>query len=265
LIRTHPTLCGSVSGNPSPLGVAVHTAGYRALGLDYTYVAMGAERLAPVVALVRELGFRGLGVSMPWKREILSFLDDQAPEVAAIGACNTVVHDGGRLIGHNTDWSGALAAIDEVSPQEIRRAVVVGAGGAARAIAYGLQSRGVEVCISARAAPARKALVADLGLAGEAPLEEQGAWGAELVANTTPIADVPGPVVLDAHRSARVLLDVVFRPRETPLAAAARARGWAVAPGWRMLLHQALRQFELYTRQAPPREAMERALLETLG
>src|SRR5687767_6319129 len=102
MIRTRPTLCGSVSGNPSSLGVAVHTAGYRELGLDYTYVALGTETLDPVVSLVRQLGFRGLGVSMPFKQEILRFLDDTTPEVRAIGACNTVVHDAGRLIGHNT-------------------------------------------------------------------------------------------------------------------------------------------------------------------
>jgi shikimate dehydrogenase len=265
LIRTHPTLCGSVSGNPSPLGVAVHGAGYRALKLDYTYVAMGATQLPPLVALVRELGFRGLGVSMPFKQEILPLLDEQTPEVQAIGACNTVVHEDGRLVGHNTDWSGALAAIDEVYPQPLRHAVIVGAGGASRAIAYGLKQRGVAVYVSARSAPRRQALVADLGLDGDGPLEEQGAFGADLVVNTTPIAAVPGPVDLAAHPSARVLLDVVFRPRETALAAAARERGWAVAAGWRMLLHQALRQFELYTKHAPPREPMERALTETLG
>jgi shikimate dehydrogenase len=265
VIRTIPTLCGSVSGNPSPLGARVHGAGYRALSLDYTYLAMGAETLAPVVALVRELGFRGLGVSMPFKQEILGFLDDATPEVRAIGACNTVVNDGGRLTGHNTDWSGALAAVDEVFPKPVERAVLIGAGGAARAIAYGLKARGTAVFVSARDEGKRTNLVAALGLAGALPIERQGDAEATLVVNTTPLADAASPVALAAHRGAQVLLDVVFRPRETPLAAAARQRGWAVAPGHRMLLHQALRQFELYTKHAPPVAEMEQALAEGLS
>ncbi len=265
MIRTRPTLCGSVSGNPSPLGVAVHTAGYRALRLEYTYVALGSESLDPVISIVRQLGFRGLGVSMPFKQEALRFLDEVTPEVRAIGACNTLVHEAGRLTGHNTDWSGALAAIEEVYPERIRRAVLVGAGGAARAMAYGLKQRGASVYVSARSAERRQTLVGELGLDGETSLEGQGDFEAELVVNATPVADAGGPVVVDRHTRARVLLDVVFRPRETPLVVAARARGWAVAPGWRMLLHQALRQFELYTKHAPPRDVMERALTEALG
>ena len=187
--RTIPVLCCSVAANPSPLGVKLHTAGYEALGLDYRYFAIGAADIEPVLQCVRTLAIRGLGVSMPHKETVIPFLDEVNQDVQAIGACNTVVQENGRLYGHNTDWVGALGAIDEAGSGGLHSAVIIGAGGVARAIAYALKQRGMTVFVSARSADEREKLVNDLGLDGADTLEQQGQFDAELVVNTTPVSD----------------------------------------------------------------------------
>lgn len=136
------TLCGSLSRFPVALGMAMHNAGYRALGLDWTYVAFRLDEehggLEGALAGMRALGIRGVGVSMPYKLQIMPLLDDIEPLAARIGAVNTVVNEDGRLLGHNTDWSGAARALAEATPLEQARVLLLGAGGAARAVAFGL-------------------------------------------------------------------------------------------------------------------------------
>lgn len=263
---TFPTLCGSVAGKASKLGVALHNAGYKSLGLDFRYVAVGTSDLQNTVAGFRALGFRGFGVSMPHKISIMSLLDEVIDDVSSIGACNTVVNDQGRLIGYNTDWKGALDALAEVGVQAPRVAVIVGAGGVARAVAYGLKTLGCKVTIAARSLAAASRIVADLDLASHVSLNEQGSVAADLIVNATPIADgASPPLVLTEHRHAIALLDVVFSPRETQLSADAAKAGLLVAKGWRMLLHQALHQFRLYTETEPPKDVMSDVLSKALG
>jgi shikimate dehydrogenase len=263
---TIPPLCCSVAGAPSPLGVKLHDAGYRARGLDYKYVAIGAEDVGPVIDLVRALGVRGLGVSMPFKQDVIGLLDEVSDDVRSIGACNTVVNDDGHLSGYNTDWTGALRSIDEVEPGPIPSAVIIGAGGVSRAIAYGLKSRGMEVFIAARSTEVRRHLVAELGLDGDTDIENQGKFDVALVVNATPIATLAeSPVDLSAHPRANLLFDVVFQTKRTPLLDAAADRGWKVVPGWRMLLHQAVRQFEMYTGKDAPLDEMAQVLADSLG
>ncbi|OZF45368.1 shikimate dehydrogenase family protein [Rhodococcus sp. 14-1411-2a] len=258
-IRTVPTLCWSVAANPSALGVKMHDAGYQSLGLDYKYVALGSTDIEPVLAAVRALGIRGLGVSMPHKQNVIANLDWASADVHTIGACNTVVNDAGRLSGHNTDWQGAWRAVVESGIGNVESAVVIGAGGVARAIAYALAINGARVTIAARRLEQAEALVKDLSLskAVELDLLTQNPADFTLVVNATPD---PGVVKQDLLQQARGVLDVIFQTRETSLTQAARDRGLAVVPGWRMLLHQGAAQFELYTGVAAPIEAMSQVL-----
>lgn len=263
--KTIPVLCCSVATNPSPLGVKLHNAGYEALDLDYRYVAIGAAEIEPVLQSMRTLSFRGLGVSMPHKQTIIPLLDEVSPDVRAIGACNTVVQEEGRLHGYNTDWVGALGAIDEAGANGLSKAVIIGAGGVARAIAYALKQRGMKVFVSARSADAREKLVNDLRLDGASALEQQGQFNAELVVNATPeSSSASWPTNLDAHTHGKALFDVVFQHRRTQLMTEAEHRGWVIIPGWRMLLHQAMGQFKLYTGQDAPVEAMGKVLEKAL-
>lgn len=265
-LDTYPRLCGSVAGKASKLGVALHTAGYRALGLDFTYVALGTDDLTQAVAGFRALSFRGFGVSMPFKAEILNHLDDVSDDVRSIGACNTVVNDNGVLKGHNTDWQGAMTAIEEIGATRAETALIVGAGGVARAIAFGLKKKGWKVAIAARDPKKGDKLASDLSLDNSVPISQQKEVRAQLIVNATPVAEAHGgPVLIEPQTTARYLLDVVFSPKETNLAAVARQTGLSVAPGWRMLLHQALHQFKLYTDCDPPQAPMSAVLEDALG
>nr|EGQ40206.1 MAG: shikimate 5-dehydrogenase [Candidatus Nanosalinarum sp. J07AB56] len=243
----------------------MHNAGYEAKELDYTYIAIGAEDIREVLGSVQNLEFKGLSVSMPFNQEIVSLLDNTNDDVETIGACNTVVIEDGETTGYNTDWRGAINALKETSELDVEKAEIIGSGGVARAIAYGLKKEQIEVHISARSEEQRKELVQDLNLAGEINLEGQGEAGAELVVNATPVAQQPGsPVELEKHENGEWLLDVVFTELQTDIIQEAEGKGWNTTKGWRMLLHQALKQFELYTGEEPPTEEMGRVLREGL-
>jgi shikimate dehydrogenase len=243
----------------------MHDAAYAATGLDYKYVSIATRDLRGAVAAAVALGCRGLAISAPFKVTAPALVDRSSDEVDRIGACNTIHNADGVLVGHNTDCEGALRAIDEaLTRTTVKRAVVVGSGGVARAIAYGLQGRGVSVVIASRSKQEGDAVVTDLSLDGRVDLEGQGRHDAQLVVNATPDARVDGPVRLDLHTRAKALMDVVFDVRETAIVSAARRRDWEVVPGWRMLLHQACRQFSIYTGLLAPLAAMEDALTARL-
>lgn len=263
--KTIPIICGSVSSHPGNLGVKQHTAGYTALGLNYTYIAVGSDNIEDTINIVRKMPLRGLGVSMPFKEQVIGLLDCVDDSVKAIRACNTVVNDDEQLKGYNTDWIGFLGALDEAYDTKlIKRAVIIGAGGVARAIAYALRQRNIKVFICARSEEKRKRLVRGLGLQGEGNIEQQGNFDAELIVNATPDATLEGPIALEKHLNAKVVFDVVFRNRTTPLIGKAKELGLIIVPGWRMLLHQALGQFELYTGVSAPIEVMSKVLEENL-
>src|SRR6185437_4188373 len=113
-----------------PLGRSLHEAGYRALGLPFVYVPFEVLDLEGAMTGVRALGIRGLGVSHPYKQAVRAYLDGVDPIAERIGAVNTVVHDEGRLVGHNTDWLGAMRALEEVRPLRGASVLLIGAGGA---------------------------------------------------------------------------------------------------------------------------------------
>ncbi len=263
--HTFPELCGSVAGDASELGVKMHNAGYEAKDIDYTYIAIGAEDIEETLETVQRMGFKGLSVSMPFKEEIIPLLHNVNEDVETIGACNTVVIEDGETTGYNTDWRGAVNALKETAELDVENAEIIGSGGVARAIAYGLKQEGIEVNVSARSEKPREELVQELDLAGETDLESQGEAGAELIVNATPVAEQPeSPVKLEKHDNGEWLLDVVFTDIQTDIIRDAEEIGWRTTKGWRMLLHQALEQFELYTGEEPPTEEMGEVLRKGL-
>jgi shikimate dehydrogenase len=263
------TLCGSLSLHPVSLGAAMHLAGYRALGLAFTYVPFAVTDLAGAIAGMRALGIRGFGISMPYKLAIIPFCDDLDPVAAKIGAVNTVVNDAGKLRGHNTDWIGAMRALEETTPVRGKRVLLIGAGGAARAVAHGLRDRGAKTTITNRDAAKGEALAAEAEAAFAKDGETARAGDYDIVINATSLGmvevDAKSPVPEEALREGLVVMDLVYKPLETALVRAARARGARVIHGGRMLLHQAARQFELYTGRDAPLADMDRALLAQIG
>lgn len=267
--RSNPVLCGSMASRPSPLGVAMHNAAYKAAGVPLTYVAFAIENTHEAVLAMRYLGIRGLGVSMPHKIRIMQCLDALDERAAKIGAVNTVVNDDGHLTGYNTDWIGAVRALQERTDIAGKRSAVVGAGGAARAIVYGLIKEQSQVSIYNRTASKGEELAhgcsAQFGgdLADLSSVEDY-----DILVNATsvgfhaPDESVIAPSLL---KEGMVVLDVVFIPPQTKLIKDAESRGCIAIPGTRMLVHQAAYQFELYTGKQAPFEVMEKALLERIS
>jgi shikimate dehydrogenase len=265
------TLCGSLSLHPVSLGAAMHLAGYAALDLPFSYVPFGVTDLAGAITGMRALGIRGLGISMPYKQAVLPLCDDVEPTARAIGAVNTVVNDAGRLTGHNTDATGALRALEErVGDLSGKRVLLLGAGGAAKAVAHGVSGAGSRLRIANRDLERARELAEAVG--GEAVTLESGVRSAsdhDVVINATSVGmsdvDANSPLPDESLRAGQVVMDIVYKPLDTQLVRAARRRGATVIDGSRMLLFQAMRQFELYTGADAPREAMERALTEQIG
>jgi shikimate dehydrogenase len=262
------TLCCSLSLHPSPVGTKLHTAGYRALSLPFAYVPFAVRDLKAAIAGVRALGIRGAGVSYPYKQEVMGLLDAVDPLAASIGAVNTVVNDEGKLTGHNTDWVGAVRALEEVVTLASARVLLLGAGGAGRAIAYGLRQRGAELTIANRDVAKAEELGRAVGAEARGFAEVERASDYDVLVNATVVGmtdvDPRSPVPEHAIVPGHLVMDIVFKPFETTLLASARRRGARVVHGGRMVLHQAARQFELYTGHTAPLEAMEAALAEAL-
>ncbi|WP_420854396.1 shikimate dehydrogenase [Sorangium cellulosum] len=263
------TLCGSISRHPVSTGAAMHLAGYRALGLDFTYIPFSVTDVEGATRGMRALGIRGLGVSMPYKQAVIPLLDEIDPVAARIGAVNTIVNDEGRLKGYNTDWIGAVRALEEVAQLGGARVLLLGAGGAARAVAFGLAERGASVTVANRDLDKARQLAAAIGGAA-APLDRE-AFSADhdVLVNATSrgMADVDprSPVPEEALREDLLVMDIVYKPMLTELVEAARRRGATAVHGGRMLLHQAAEQFRLYTGREPPLAAMDEALRGQLG
>ena len=265
--KTIPTLCGSMMKDPFTLGVRIHTAAYRALGLDYTFVCFGVDDVKATIAAVRTLGIRGLNVSMPYKQDVMAFLDHIDEGATHIGAVNTINNVNGVLTGFNTDWIGAVRALEERTLLAGRKLALLGAGGAARAIAYGTRRAGAIVTVFNRSAAMGRALSEAFDIEYGGTLDALDADRFSIVVNATSAGHGASGINPAAGKLARHLLvmDIVFVPTLTPLIREAQALGCETIDGTRMLVHQACGQVELYTGCArAPFGAMEAALLAEL-
>jgi shikimate dehydrogenase len=264
-----PMLCGSIASHPSRVGQAVHNAVFKHLELEFSYVAFGIDDVAGAVAAMRSLGIRGYGVTMPHKVTIMEHLDHLDPIAQEVGAVNTVVNDNGVLTGYNLDWLGAVLALEEQGINLAgKKAFVIGAGGAARAVAFGLKKRGAEVSIFNRTVDRARELATELGVQFGGDLNALSS-DYDVLVHTTSAGYVSQPGICIVPENiflpGRIVMDVVAEPLSTPLLQKANSSGCMTIPGYRMRLHQAAAQFELYTGQKPPLEVMEKALLEAMG
>jgi shikimate dehydrogenase len=242
---------------------AMHNAAFDALGLDWVYVAFPVARGdgAAAVRAVAMLGLAGLSVTMPHKADAAAACDDLAPEAATLGAVNTVVNADGTLVGHTTDGDGFLRAVDDEGIEVAGRpALVVGAGGAARAITHALGRAGAHVTVAARRPEAARS-AASLAPDGDAVgLDGIAVERFDVVVNATPLGmggEAPPFDVAKLH-AAQFVYDTVY-PVETPLLREARARGLRAADGLGMLVHQGALSFSLWTGVAPALDVMRAA------
>jgi len=265
----------------NPTG-AMQEAAFAALGLNWRYltVEVAPEKLCDAIRGVRAFGMRGVNLTIPHKVAVMEHLDRIAPDAATIGAVNTVRRDGDRLIGENTDGKGFLRGVRAnagIDPKG-KRVVVLGAGGAARAILTELALAGAaDLLVVNRSIPRGETMAADLAAKTGAPIRFEPWRGtytvpeaADLLVNATsiglyPDVDAMPPVDLRAAHPGMLVCDAVFNPPETRLLAAARRQGLPVLDGLAMLVYQGVIGFELWTGRKAPEAVMAQALRAALG
>ncbi|MEW6218432.1 MAG: shikimate dehydrogenase [Thermodesulfobacteriota bacterium] len=250
------------------LSPAMHNAAFRALGLNKLYVALAVRDLAPAVAGLRALGFAGVSVTVPHKQAILPLCDQLEPVAARIGAVNTLCLEAGRILGANTDWLGANRALAEVTALAGKRFCLLGSGGAARAVGFGLRAAGAQVVLASRSRERGEDLARQLE-AEWCPLGQVGSLAADGLVNATSVGMAPrqeeSPVPAALLDRFPVVMDIVYAPRQTRLLAEAGRAGCRTVDGLGMLLYQGVAQFELWTGLAAPVAVMRQALEDGLA
>lgn len=256
---------------------AMQMAAFGALGLAASYEAMDVrpDDLPAAVTALRQAPWAGANLSVPHKSAVLPLLDELSPSAERLGAVNTIVRRGDRLWGHNTDLPGFRTALLANGRRDWSgaRAVVLGAGGAARAVVAALVEEGAKVALRNRDGGRAERLAADLGGGRTEVLEERdleaAVRGCELLVQTTTVGmqggppGSPLPAGLLPERG--LVVDLIYRPALTPLLAAAMAAGLRVQNGLPMLVHQGAEAFEAWTGRPAPVAVMGSAAEEALG
>jgi shikimate dehydrogenase len=260
MINKDTQLCISVSSRPSNFGTILHNAAYAELGLNFAYKAFGISDLAGAIAGVRALGIRGCSVSMPFKGAVVPLLDALDETAQAIGAVNTVVNEKGTLTGYNTDAHGARVALETLGIHKQDRVLLLGSGGAARAIMYALQQLQLGRVVLASRDFRRARQLAEYGGAEAIEWSSRNQTGVDVLINATPVGMEPDIDEMPSNENVvcgcRAVMDVVVSPAETRLIKEAKKLGKRVALGHEMSLHQAAAQFRLYTGVEPPLDVM---------
>jgi len=260
-----------VEGSLSPV---MHNAAFKALGLDCAYLAFRVPKakLAGAIAGAKVLGLAGLNVTHPHKIAVVGMLDELDESASLVGAVNTIKNEGGKLIGFNTDGEGAVGALEQkVGKLRGRRVLLLGAGGAGRAIAFSLVKAGAELTVANRttskaeelARSIRRKLGASVKLVGLGKVElTRAIKQADVLINSTSVGMRPDVdktlVTADMMHPGLVVNDIVYEPLQTRLLREAKRAGARVVDGLGMLVHQGVLAFEIWTGKKPPIEIMEK-------
>ena len=258
-----------VVGDPiaHSLSPAIMNAAFRRENVNAVYLALHAKTLKDLLTCVREIPIHGISVTMPYKEAILPHLDNTDAHTTKIGACNTVVRaQDGKLYGFNTDAAGIVRPLERrLNTLEGARILVIGAGGAARAAVFGLKERGSEVYILNRtAAPAKKLAHQAHARIIKRPDLKKAAF--DVIINATPVGmgNTRESPLQEQEINARYVFDMIYDPAETRFLKMAKERGAQVIPGIEMFVHQAARQFEIWTGKPAPWDEMLRVVLLAL-
>ena len=272
----------AVIGDPieQSLSPAIHNAAFRELGLNKVLVPIlvPAERLKESIAELAWIGIKGYSVTIPHKEAIVALLNKSDGAVERSGACNTMVIEEGQRVGYNTDYRAAMESLEEAlggvadegeaSPLLNKQVLLLGAGGVARAIAFGLSRRGAGVTVTNRHDERAGKLAEEVGC-------RSTTWSArastmcDILVNCTPVGMHPNvddtPMPPAGFRPGMVVMDTVYHPENTMLLKLARERGCTTINGVDMFIRQASGQFHLYTGKDAPRETMTEVVRRKLG
>jgi len=263
-----------IIGHPvkNSLSPAMHNAAIKAEKIDAEYRLFdidpsNSENLANFCYETGLNNIAGFSVTMPYKEAIMAYMDNYDQLAKDVGSANTVMNEELKLAGYNTDGAGAIAALNEKTKIPEKKALVLGAGGAARSIAYALKEYGAHVFIFNRTPEAAEQLAKDLEIETidyrMIPSEKF-----DIIINTTPVGNEPNTSesLLNSGQISEnsVVMDIVTHPIETQLIKEAKEAGATTISGERMLLHQAVGQFEIWHEKTAPVEVMEKALYDEL-
>jgi shikimate dehydrogenase len=257
-----------VSHSLSPI---MHNAAFVKLGENRVYLPFPVHDVGAAIQGLRGLSIEGVSVTIPHKEVVMAHLDEIDPVALKIGAVNTIKcrRDNKRtfLSGYNTDWLGAVRPLSEITTLQGAAVVILGAGGSARAIGFGMLEAGAEITLCSRTPSRGKSLAKDLGCKWF-PLEEVEMLPGHVLINATSVGMAPqhdlSPVPQDVVGRFDIVMDIVYAPLQTRLLKDSEKAGCKVINGLEMLLYQGMSQFELWTGIAPPEEEMRLALLRAV-
>lgn len=256
-------------GNPvtHSLSPLMHRTAYEYMNVHADYVAFCVENLEKAVEGVRGLNIQGVSVTIPFKTDILPWLDELDDTALKIGAVNTVRNDNGRLTGFNTDAAGLMQDLAEIMTMEGKRIVILGAGGAARSAVYGGLREGAQVIICNRTS-AKGERLADEFHCSFRPFSELSHIEADILVNTTSVGMSPAteqsPVKADILKRFACVVDIIYNPFKTRLLKDAEAAGCQTRNGIGMFVHQGAEQIRLWTGLTPPVDLMRQVVMERL-
>ena len=250
-----PKIFGLI-GNPvkQSKGIFIHNNAFRKRGMNKVYVNFLVDDLASFVRSFRKL-IKGFSVTIPFKSEIMKYIDGVDLTAGKIGAVNTVINEDGKLIGYNTDVKGAINVIESKMKIKNKRVLMIGAGGVARAISYGIKDKGGKLIILNRTASRAKSLGNELKCEYGGLDKLDKVMGVDAIINATSIGMVPNinemPIGKDKlkriAKKGTLVFDSVYNPRKTKLLKEAEKLGCNIADGYDMFINQADEQFKLFT------------------
>jgi shikimate dehydrogenase len=227
------------------------------MGLNAAYLAFEVDCLEAAVQGIRGLELRGVSVTLPFKTNVIPYLDEIDTMAGKINAVNTIANEDHRLTGYNTDWSGAMEALEEKVDLKGKRVTLLGAGGAGRAIGFGLKEKGCKVTLFNRSAERAAELANQLGF-DHRPLSSLATLGrleADVLINATSTGMHPhddiSPVPKSLLQKGMTVMDIVYSPLQTVLLREAEEQGCQTIDGLEMLAHQGAAQLEIWTGTSP--------------
>ena len=259
----------AVIGNPvsHSLSPTMHNCAFAATGYNGLYLPLEIGDIHSAVSGLKALNFGGASITIPHKVSVIELLDELDDMALKIKAVNTVVNKDGLLLGYNTDCSGAIMALSNITPITDREVAIIGAGGAARAIGYGVKARKGRITILNRSKPKGEKLARDLD-AAFIPLAEVTRLNCNILVNTTSVGMTPHMddmcVPTDVLDKNMVVMDIVYNPLKTKLLREAEKIGCTIIDGLSMFIYQGAGQFELWTGLEAPVEMMRLAVLAAL-
>ena len=279
---TGKTKVVAVIGNPieHSLSPPMHNAAYKQMGMDYVYVAFKIEKdnLSHLIESAKTMGLVGLNVTIPYKTDIIEYLDEVDDTARRINAVNTIRFKDGIARGYNTDGTGAVKSIEKYTELKNKKVLVLGAGGASKAITFTLLNHGINsLTIANRSRDNAIHLIDNLkkqtGFDQISYVDIEKAdtilEDVDIIINTTPIGMYPNvdadtPIKTEKINENHVVMDIIYNPLETKLLKNAKDNGATTISGTNMLINQGITAFEIFTDRTPSYESFEKALLEQL-